>query len=132
MKLALTNEQGDFTNIEVEPSTELGMVQTLAEAEFNIPVQDQVLLHNGQAMRPSPDATLASTGIHSDDILLVMRKPNSSSAAPAVSSAGGNRTSTTAAGQTPVSPVVESQIEQLRQAILSDANLRMQLSAVLL
>ncbi|KAJ1550281.1 DNA damage-inducible protein 1 [Nowakowskiella sp. JEL0078] len=97
MRISLTTEDGEFRTVEVDSTmevskccleavsvdlpTQLENVKALVEVEFNIPIANQLLHHNGVALT-DPLKTLQQIGLLQDDILLV-RKSGASPSGPA-------------------------------------------------
>ena len=109
MITVITEDDRTFP-IDVDASIEVENLKALLEADSAIPVDHQQLLHAGKPLTDLK-ATLASCGVHNDD-LLILRDHRHAAASTSVSTS--NAASRSAASSE------EQAAEQLRHQILSD------------
>ncbi|KAJ1943668.1 DNA damage-inducible protein 1, partial [Linderina pennispora] len=126
MRLAITVHPSTTFSIEVDDSMELENLRALLEMEASmqadrqqgqvqqdIPVQNQTILHNGQALT-NAKASLKNLGLQNDDMVYLFDSTKQQAPAPAPVAGP-------AAGTSP-------QMESLRQRLLNDPVLLQQLS----
>ncbi|SPO21529.1 related to DNA-damage inducible protein 2 [Ustilago trichophora] len=111
MITVITEDDRTFP-IDVDASIELENLQALLEADSAIPAHQQQLLHAGKPLTDAK-ATLASSGVQNDDLLILRDRRH----APSASASASSSSSSTSR---PAPSSEEQAAEQLRQQILSD------------
>ncbi|KAJ2663349.1 DNA damage-inducible protein 1 [Coemansia sp. RSA 1200] len=123
MRLSIVHDNGSFT-IEVDESMALGDLTALLELECNVPVDDQLIIHNRREASGA-DKTLSQLEFKNDDILYLSNRRNSVfPKGSEINSSGGGSVVPSSTAQGTISP----QMEARRQNVLNSQQLMRQLS----
>ncbi|KAG0301226.1 DNA damage-inducible protein 1 [Dissophora globulifera] len=126
MRISILTDQGDIHTIEVDSQMELENIKALLEADCNIPVDEQVLIHNNVELQ-DPSSTLEANNVAPDDILTLQRRAKKQRTNIAAIGAGPSAGPSIHPGQISQGGGDPHNAEQIRQHIISNPGMLRQL-----
>ncbi|KAF8930416.1 DNA damage-inducible protein 1 [Dissophora ornata] len=127
MRVSILTDQGDIHTIEVDSQMELENIKALLEADCNIPVDEQVLIHNNVELQ-DPKSTLEANNVAPDDILTLQRRSKKQRTTNIAAIGGGAESGPSIQpGQISQGGGDPHNAEQIRQHIISNPSMLRQL-----